>query len=48
LEAILKRGIDLGGEGEAIMRDDLAAPESTKKVISFSLGPTFKFIKGSP
>jgi hypothetical protein len=31
--------------GGAIVRDDLAAPESTKKVICFSLGPTIKFIK---
>jgi hypothetical protein len=27
-----------------MLRDNLAAPESTKKVIFSSLGPTFKFI----
>jgi hypothetical protein len=33
--------------GGTIVRDDMPAPESTKKVSSFSLGPTFKFIKSS-
>jgi hypothetical protein len=33
--------------GGGMLRDDLPAPESTKKVISSSLGPTAKFVKGS-
>jgi hypothetical protein len=30
-----------------IVRDFLPAPELTKNIISFSLSPTFKFIRGS-
>jgi hypothetical protein len=47
LGAVLRKGTCLGGEG-VIVSDDLAAPESIKKVISFLGGrPTFKFIKDS-